>query len=181
MRHVAAVLLAAVLLAVPASGSAVVTVSFDPPSSLVGEGTYFVVRVHVDSEAQDLRGFSFDSSVIDPVSVTGGPLLLGAGCPNFFDDLTTGAAADSVWFDGASLGCSMVGPGLVAEIQFLAVAEGVSDLSWWRCILRDGDNANIPHTCVGGNVVVVGSISVEPRTWGSVKASYREREAGPRP
>jgi hypothetical protein len=176
-------LLAGLLVGAPIVAAAdVVQVTFDPTVTLIEQGSLFLVQVAVDAEATDLRGFSFgfsfDSTVIEPVSVTPGSLLLGAGCPLFLQDLTEVSAADSLWFDGASLGCSMVGPGSLVEIQFVAVAVDSipvdTPLTWWKCILRDGSNANIDHDCADGLVTVIpGPIAVEPRSWAAIKSEFR--------
>ncbi len=163
------------LLLLSQAAAADVLVTFDPVNSNAFPGDTLVVYVSVDSDATDLRGFSlgifFDPAVILAVDVVAGPLLLGASCPSAFFDLST--TVDSLEFDGAALGCSIVGPGLVAKLRFVAVAPGVSPLAWWRCILRDGQNAVIPHTCMDGTVTVDSIISVEPQTWARVKDRFR--------
>jgi hypothetical protein len=165
-----------------------VHLGFDPAAGLIeGTGT-LAVGVTVDATASDLRGFSlvveFDPTVVEILSVTAGPQLVGAACPNFLYPVYP-AGADSVALDGATLGCSTAGPGTIATIVFQALPRpldggypATTPLVWRSAILRDGDNATIPTICDPGFIDVVRPISVDPTSWARIKADCgRGRES----
>lgn len=180
---------AALALAISGAASlafADVQLGCDPPDGIIeGSGT-LAVHVTVDAAAIDLRGFSlvlaFDRTVVEVDSVYAESLLVSAPCPYFFRWFED-AAADSVAFDGATLGCSTSGPGTIVTIVFraLPLSEGqafaISPLGWRTAVLRDSANRTIPTICLPGYIMVLHPVSVEPATWGRTKAAYRSPEA----
>ena len=161
-----------------------VHLAFNPAAGLIeGTGT-LAVDVTVDAAAVDLRGFSavveFDPTVVEVLSVTPGGQITGAACPNFLYPFYT-PGADSVAFDGATLGCSTDGPGAIVTIVFQALPRSLdggypatTPLVWRSSILRDGDNHSIVSVCDPGFIDVIRPISVDPMTWARTKAGYRE-------
>lgn len=137
------------------------------------------VDVVVDSVA-DLRGFSlaidFDPSLVEIDSVTVGPHVTGVPCGTFFFHVFHTAGEDSVAIDGATLGCSMVGPGTLATIHFRGLsAPGSTAVTFQKLVLRDSANLTIASTGLPGWIDVNCSVPVVPTTWAQTKASYRER------
>lgn len=166
--------LSAVLAAGVASPQAVVAIV--PESGQFQCGRTWVVDVVVDAGATDLRGSSlvieFDDDVIRPLAVEAGALVTGAACPNFAWWFGP-AAADSVAFDVATLGCSVAGPGSIARITFEGHAGGTTPITLRRGDLRDGLNAAIPFTALGAEVQYDCAVADERETWGSLKSRYR--------
>jgi len=135
-----------------------------------------VVSVSVDASVSDLRGFSwaieFDPSIVMPIAVTAGSLVSGAACPNFINWLNIASVGDSIAVDGATLGCSVNGPGNIVDIKFVGVGFGISPLHWRRSELRDSLNMPIAHTCSDGSITR-SPVAVEVVPWGRVKRGYR--------
>ncbi len=165
-----------------------VQLAFDPPNGIIPmivvddvcepSDDTLMVRITVDDQALDLKGFSlvfdFDPLVVTPVSVQAGSLLVAGGCANhFFDHLNAAAPGDSIAIDGAWLGCSVAGPGAIAEIRFVGVSHGNSQLHWRALTLRDSQNEDIAHQVQDGVIDVVCPTSVTRHSWGQVKAIYR--------
>lgn len=169
-----AVALAALLAAAVARPQAVVSIV--PESGNFQCGRTWVVDVMVDAGATDLRGSSlvveFDDNVIRPLSVVPGALVAGAACPSFAWWFGP-AAADSVAFDVATLGCSVAGPGSIARITFEGHAGGVSSITLRHGELRTGLNAPIPFTATGAQVQYDCAVAESRETWGSLKSRYR--------
>lgn len=167
----------ATLLAGFGSAAADATVTFDPLNGIFTGTDTLTVQVTVDAGAVDLRGYTmvleFDPTIVLPISVEGGSLLTGAACPIFFDWLNESAVGDSLEIDGASLGCSIDGPGNVVEMKFVGVTVGVSPLTCRSLELRDSLNATIPSSCVDGTIEYRIPIAVTNQSWGRVKAGYR--------
>ena len=167
-----------------------VHLAFDPAAGLIeGTGT-LAVDVTVDAAALDLRGFSlvvgFDPGIVEVLSVSAGPQVTGASCPHFlYPFYSTGA--DSVAFDGATLGCSTNGPGPIVTIVFQALPQplvggypAITPLLWRSAILRDGNNDPLPVICDPGYIEVIRPISVDAASWARTKAGYREEGVTPR-
>jgi hypothetical protein len=148
--------------------------SFDPLNGNIVDT--LVVSVTVDGSIADLRGFTwtleFDPSIVMPVAVAAGSLVTNAGCPNFVTWLNFAAIGDSISVDGATLGCSVNGPGAIVDITFVGVGFGVSPLNWRRSELRNSLNASIPHTCTDGTITRM-TVAVEDIAWGRFKRWYR--------
>lgn len=173
-------LFATAVLVAPARTAAGATVSFSPLHSGTDVGDTVTVNVTIDAATPDLRGASlvleFDPAVVAPVSVLKGALVTAAPCPSFLAWLNEPAVGDSLAVDLALLGCSIDGPGHVIELRFTGIAPGFTALECRSLSLRNSLNQTIPASCVPGSITV-GPISVEPHTWGRVKAAYR-REGG---
>jgi hypothetical protein len=136
------------------------------------------VDVGIDASVTDLRGFhfvfEFDPAAVEPVAVSAGSLVQGAGCGNFFVWLASPAGSDSVAVDGATLGCSVAGPGAILRLRFAKISHGTtSDLACRRGVLRDAQNHSIPFTCHAGSLTTCPPVALESRRWEGVKRLYR--------
>jgi hypothetical protein len=151
-------------------------VAFDPPDGQFECEQTLTVAITVDGAATDLRGFSlelqYDDSVVEPIAVSAGNLLTGAGCDHFLTWLDPDADG-TVAIDGATLGCSMIGPGTIATVEFAGVADGTSPLACLSGILRDGVNDSIAYTCVPGTMTYACPVPVTPTGWSELKAVYQ--------
>jgi hypothetical protein len=152
----------------------------DPVICEIPVGDSIDVYITIDAPITDLRGFStvfdFDPTILTPISVTKGALLTGA-CPSSLIWVNQAAVGDSIYTDGAGLGCSFNGPGTIVCVRFVGTMTGVSPLNWRDTILRDSLNQNIPHGCLPGSVNVISPVPVETATWGSIK-ERRAQTAG---
>jgi len=169
-------LLLVVCLASPALGQDAV-LSFDPDDGVFETCDSLVVDLLIDDTVTDLRGFSivleFDSAVVEPTTVTAGALMSGAACDNFLYWINYYTTADSIAVDGATLGCSMSGPGAILRVVFLLKGIGISPLSVRQSRLRTGLNQPIPHTCEEATMTSNCPVAVTRYRWGQVKAMYR--------
>jgi hypothetical protein len=155
----------------------------DPPICEIPVGDSIDVYITIDAPITDLRGFStvldFDPVILTPISVTKGALLNGA-CPSSLIWVNQAAVGDSIYADGAGLGCSFNGPGTIVCIRFVGTMSGVSPLNWRGTILRDSLNQDIPHNCLPGSVNVVSPVPVETVTWGSIKERGAQSQGLPK-
>jgi hypothetical protein len=169
----AAVMLAALLLALPAfSVSADLSFECDPATCVFSGPDTLDAYVLVDGTATDLRGFSllleYDPAIIIPVAVEPAGLLNEACFFSFFPNTASGTVA----VDAAGLGCSVDGPGRIVKIRFTGVAMGVSPLRCLNSILRNSLNQEIPHTCPEGSIEYANPIPVERTSWTRLKVRY---------
>jgi hypothetical protein len=150
-------------------------VQFDPPAGFVCDT--LDVDVTIDGSVTDLRGstfvFEFDPAVVVPIAVGPGALVTGAGCGNFFTWLNAAAIGDSIAVDGATLGCSVAGPGSIVRVRFARVAYAqTSPLECRRGAMRNSLNQPIPFTCHPGTLETCPAVAVTSRRWGFVKRLY---------
>jgi hypothetical protein len=147
----------------------------DPESAIVQVGDEFEVDVLVDAGFAALMGYdidiAFDSSIIQLSGVTEGPLPQSAGAPTFFW-WVPGASADTVVVNGAVLGTTVDGPGVLFTLTFEATAVGTSPLNVTFSDIRTGTNAAIEHEVQSATVIVDKTIPVETTTWGRLKHRY---------
>jgi hypothetical protein len=164
----------------PAAGAQTPLLSVDPDSVIVSDGTAFTLDIVISAEATELMGYNiavvFDSDVIELSSVNEGSLPLTSGYTTFFYSYDTGAA-DSVHVNGAILGNTVDGPGVLFTLEFEATpANGVeeTDVDIAYSVLRTGVNEDIVHDVQHGYVRVVTPVRTEVVTWGVVKGLYRD-------
>lgn len=148
---------------------------------VVDDGSIFTLTVEISSEATELMGWDvaivFDSDVIELLSVSEGSLPLTSGYSTFFYTYDTGAPVDSVRVNGAILGNTIDGPGVLFTLEFEAQpANGgkETDVEIVFSDLRTGVNDTIAHDVESRHVIVVTPIAVEAVTWGALKSLYRE-------
>jgi len=167
---------ALVVAASPPAGADIVT-GFAPPAGNLCLDT-LTVDLTVDAGAIDLRGFTlvleFDPAHITPIAVTRGALMTGAACASFFSWINAAAIGDSILVDGATLGCSMTGPGSIVQVQFVhGPTQGTSPLRCRSGSFRNSLNQPQPYTCPDGSVTYSCPVPVALPTWGRMKHIYR--------
>ncbi len=129
----------------------------NPGAVDVWTGEEFWVNVAVDAALVGLTGYDltidFDESVLGIIEAVEGDLPQSSGASFFF--WTTGPPPENaIVINGAVLGDSVDGPGVLARLHFEALVPGVSPLDFVYFELRDLENAPIPVTPVGGIVSV---------------------------
>lgn len=159
----------------PPARAATVTVA--PADTTVYLGDEFALRI-VTGAFADLKGFdlqfSFDPARLQFLGADAGDVLTGAD--SLYADYTVlshGAVADSVLYDGAMLGGSTAGPGILVSFRFRALVTGDTPIECQKADFRDSDNAATLPDCSGGLVHVFTATPVRAATWGRVKAFYR--------
>ena len=174
LRHRALLpgILLTLLALLPAARAA--TVTFEPNYTEIMCEEQVSIDVVVDG-VSDLRGFSmeieFAPTVLDLVSVTAGPDLVGAACPHFFHVFPY-LGGSSVSFDGSGLGCSVSGPARVATITFEGTTDGIALIDCRSVILRNSLNLPIASTCIDGSILVACPVPTANVGWGMLKARW---------
>jgi hypothetical protein len=147
----------------------------DPESGLVQVDDEFEVDILVDAGFVDLMGYDitivFNSSIIELIGATEGPLPQSAAAPTFFW-WAPGGSADTVVVNGAVLGTTVDGPGNLFTLTFKAKEVGTTQIAATFSDIRTGTNTAITHTIQSATVIVDDSIPVEQTTWGRVKYRY---------
>ncbi len=148
------------------------TVSIDPSSTTVGVGNTFSLNVDI-ADVTDLYAFQFDvgfdPTLLAATSESEGPFLSSAGTTIFFpgtiDNVGGAISGTGDVLSGAISGASTSGtPGLLATLQFTALAEGTSAISLSNIVLLDSSLNDISFTSMDGSVTVVPVGAVpEPR------------------
>jgi hypothetical protein len=154
--------------------------SVDPDTTVVSDGTVFTLDIAISAEVAELMGWDiaivFNSSVIELLSVSEGALPLTSGFETFFYTYDTGVPADSVRVNGAILGHTVDGPGVLFTLEFKAKpANGThdTDVEIVFSDLRTGVNGAIAHGVGNGYVKVITPVATETASWGFVKNLYR--------
>jgi len=164
----------ALLVMVPVRSLAQVLV-VDTESGLVQVDDEFGVDVLVDAGFVDLMGYDitivFNSSIVELIGVTEGPLPQSAAAPTFFW-WAAGGTADTVAVSGAVLGTTVDGPGNLYTLTFKAKEVGTTQIAVTFSDIRTGTNTAIAHTTQSATVIVDDSIPVEQTTWGRIKHRY---------
>ena len=147
---------------------------FDPLHGVVTDT--LVVSVTIDASVTDLRGFTFtlefDPSIVMPIAVNAGGLVASAGCPNVLVWMNAASIGDSIVVDGATLGCSVAGPGAIVDITFVGVGFGISPLECQRSELRDSLNMSVSHICPDGTLTRA-VVAIEGVKWAQFKRLFR--------
>lgn len=147
-----------------------------PVNATVVAGDEFEVRIEVDADFISLMGYdvilAFDSSLVTVLSVDEGPLPPTGPDGSFFYWFDPGVPDSTVHVNGAVLGTTVDGPGILFTVTFEALEVGTSPLNIIYHDIRDDTNAAIPHDVANTTVIIERPIPVEPSTWGRVKALY---------
>ena len=148
------VLLAALLASTAGADS---TLYVDPALTEVWTGDDLWVDVSVNAELLGLTGYDltidYDESVLEVLGVVEGALPQGSGSSFFY--WTPGPAPENaIVINGAVLGDSVDGPGVLARLHFSALIPGVSPLEFLTFELRDIANFPLPVTAYDGQVIV---------------------------
>lgn len=153
--------------------------SIVPPDTAVilGDDDPFVLHVCVDSGAVDLMGYNitvqFDESLLEVLEVEEGALPANSGHETFFYWLNEGSGDNFVLINGAILGKTVNGPGVLFDITFMALAEGLSDIEIISSDLRNNLNAQIAHSDSSGSVCIIIPVGTEESSWGLIKMIFR--------
>ena len=154
-RAVCLPVLLAVLLASAAGADP--TLYIDPAATEVLTGEDFWVDVSVNAELLGLTGYDliidYDEDVLEVLGVAEGALPQSSG-ESFFYWTSGPSPENAIVINGAVLGGSVDGPGVLARLHFSALGAGWSPLEFLTFELRDIENAPIPATATGGDVVV---------------------------
>jgi hypothetical protein len=169
----------ALLAVVPVQSHSQPALVVDPESGIVQVDDQFEVDVLVDAGFVDLMGYDisivFNSSLIELIGVDEGPLPQSAAAPTFFW-WTMGASTDSVAVNGAVLGTTVDGPGVLFTLRFKALEVGTTPIAVTYSDLRTGTNEVITHTTQSATVIVDKTIPVAQTTWGRLKHLYGNAE-----
>ena len=157
MRRRLACLLVLFVLAPAGRAGAVPTVFIDPPLTELWTGSDCWVDVCVNDEVLGLTGYDltidYDETVVELLDVAEGALPQTAG-ESFFYWTTDPPPASAVIINGAVLGESVDGPGVLARLHFAGAVTGVSPIDFAAFELRDIENATIPAASDGGEIRV---------------------------
>jgi len=160
----AALLLAPVTVLADTATLSVVT------AATVPQGSSFSVVVNI-SDVSDLYDFQFDlafnPAVLQLTNIVEGGFLLTGGStfflPGTIDNTLGNATANADTLIGTISGVS--GTGELAELDFTAVAPGISSLTLSNVILQDSTGSLLDSTTAAGSVTVQGATTVpEPST-----------------
>jgi hypothetical protein len=167
-----------VLMAVaPPAGPEIFVAPADTTVFLDIDPELFTVRISVSDDITELMGYDinvrFDSTKIKLVDVTEGTLPLNSGFETFFWWFDSGVPDNTAHINGAVLGNTVDGPGVLFDLVFEKAAVGTTYVELFGTEIRTGVNTTIPHSTVDGMVIVDKSIAVEPTTWGQVKEKFR--------
>lgn len=165
------------LLLAAASATANPELQVAPGDTTVISGTTFQIRIVANSEITGLMGYditvAFDTSLVELVSVDEGSLAGSGGATTFFHWFDAGVASDTVHVNGAVLGTTVDGPGVLFLITFKALFPGITPVTFVATELRDNFNVVIAYDTIDGSVTVEKSIPVQSVTWGEIKNRFR--------
>ncbi len=153
--------LVALALLLAACASAAPLVQLDPPAIA---GCEFTIDVVVNDELVDFTGYDlqidFDEALVSVLSVEEGDLPASYPGETFFYWTDSGTVSNSILINGAVLGGSISGPGVLASITFRGNLNGTTPLSFLSAVFRDLDNQPIAVTSQGGTATVDDEVTV---------------------
>jgi hypothetical protein len=148
-----------------------------PSDTTVVDGTTFQIRIVANSSVTSLMGYdiivAFDTSLVELIDVVEGSLPGSGGATTFFHWFGAGIPSDTVHVNGAVLGTTVDGPGVLFVITFKAIFPGITPVEFIATEMRDNLNVDIAHNAVDGSITVEKSIPVRSSTWGNIKSRYR--------
>lgn len=154
-----------------------VELTVSPVDTFVVKGHTFQLRVHIATDSTDFMGYNiavrYDSLRLKIVSVDEGTFPPSFGYPTFFRWLNAGAGDDRIEVNGAILGHSVRGHGVLFTMTFAAVSLNIADVEILAADLRSGVNEALANTTRNALVRIISSIDAETDTWGSIKNRYR--------
>jgi hypothetical protein len=170
------VVLVVLALGVAVAAQAIPIISIEPATKFVEPGNLFALDVRVNDEVFGITGYDlvidFDETIIEIVNVVEGALPASSP-PTYFWWTDDGTPSQAIVINGAVLGHSVDGPGTLAQLRFHALALGVTPIHFVSVDMRHLDNTPIAVTPIDGTVTVEWVTSIEPSTWGRVKALFR--------
>jgi len=115
------------------------------------------VDVSVNAELLGLTGYDltidYDENVLELLDVVEGTLPQSSG-PSFFYWMPGPSPENAIVINGAVLGGSVDGPGVLVRLHFSALGPGWSPFDFLSFELRDIENVPIPVTAIGGHVII---------------------------
>lgn len=161
----------------PPAGPEIYVAPADSTVFLDKDPNLFTVRVCISEEITNLMGYDisvrFDSTRIKLKNVSEGSLPGNSGYETFFWWFDPAISDNTAHINGAILGHTVDGPGVLFDLVFEKAAVGTTYVELFDTELRTGTNGSIPHTTVSGMIIVDKPIAVEPTTWGQLKERYR--------
>jgi hypothetical protein len=139
------------------TAASTVALSFDPDPRVMLVDEEADIAVAVDAAGIDLKtfdiSFTYDSTILQILSVTAGTLLTDTGAPLFFD---TDEVDDTVRVVASVLGpgVSFDGPGEVIRFRVKALAPGFAIQTFHRRVLIDVAGAQPDNTADPGLIEV---------------------------
>ena len=129
-----------------------------PPMTEVWNGEDCWVDIAINGYVTGLTGYDlvidYDESLVAVMDVDEGWLPPSAGS-SFFYWTTDAEQSNALVINGAVLGGSVDGPGVLASIHFSSHATGVSPVEFLSWELRDISNNPLPANTVDGQIDVV--------------------------
>lgn len=151
-------------------------ISFQPEMVLFDEDGTGEICLYLE-DVMDFLGmsveFSFDPSVISPVSIEAGQALQELDCSFFLEWTNSGEFTNTVAIDTALLGCSGPLEGAVVCVTFQGVEYGESPLTWLEVDLRDSNNQPVLINTLDGAILYNSAVETVPTTMGNLKSIYR--------
>ncbi len=154
--------------------------SIAPGSSVVVEQMEFTVEVAISDSILSLMGYdvrvTFDPAYLEVRDVTEGSLPAGSGYATFFRWLNPACSCDSIHVNGAILGHTVDGPGVLINLRFKALAVGTTCIGLSAAgDLRDGGNSGLLFSATRGTVKIDKKIDIDRRSWGDIKSLFIKR------
>jgi hypothetical protein len=149
-----------------------------PQFTEVYEGATFSIDVCVNGSVEGLTGHNLTLTLgpdcVRFLDAAEGPLPSSGGADTYFFRSIEGASAETLVINGAVLGDSIDGPGVLATIELFARLPGTVPLEFLSVDLRDIYNNALDVLSQDAVIVVLpGGSATEQRSWGSLKAMFR--------
>jgi hypothetical protein len=161
--------------AVWCAGASAATVSVAPADTSVNNTGTFTLRLEVDA-VSELKAYklvyAYPGAKLEFLGATEGEVLTSGGLGTMFVRTDT-APHDTVWVDCARLEGTTSGPGVLAYLEFKALAVGLAPIECRQVDFRDGNNVALLPACEGGVVRITAPVPVLQRSWGALKLRYR--------
>ncbi len=153
------------------------TIYIDPEEQWEYQFEFVAVNVVVNDEVLGLTGYDllidYDEAILNLYDVMEGPLPSSGGAETFFFWTDVGQPSDAILIQGAVLGDSVNGAGVLATIVFQGWVVGDSPVTFEDIDLRDLDNNQIPAGFADGLIHVMEiPTPVTQASWGRIKALY---------
>jgi general secretion pathway protein D len=144
----------------PLYASALPILSIEPPSKTVQPGQHFSLNAFI-TDVTDLFAFefdlAFDPTVLSTISVIEGPFLPGGGSTFFVPGSIDNTVGTITLTSGTLIGPipGVSGSGILATINFQALALGTSPVTLSNVLLLDSNLADITASTADGTVSAV--------------------------
>ncbi|HPF36161.1 MAG TPA: cohesin domain-containing protein [Candidatus Krumholzibacteria bacterium] len=150
--------------------------AFDPSVS-VPMAVDFSVDLTLDTQGAVVQGvdvvFTYEPTIVQFNGVVDGDWFTTSGLDHFLW-LDPGSALGVVHISSALLGAGRTGSGVLAELEFTALAAGISPLQFQTWLVRDDANAPLVAThSIGDFIIIQEAIANEDRSWSDIKRLWR--------